>query len=131
MTAMRVDASPGGCLRQPDRHGMILSTWDGYLQTKPQEVRDLFGATPRFEDYREFLPLQAADLWAWWIRKWHEDGCPTEAGTNMVMRGLLPPKKRRYYAILSFEEEQIVDCLKTILASKYPGITVCDKDASI
>ncbi len=24
MTAMRVDASPGGCLRQPDRHGIFL-----------------------------------------------------------------------------------------------------------
>ncbi len=25
MTAMRVDASPGGCLRQPDRHGLDLT----------------------------------------------------------------------------------------------------------
>src|SRR5208337_2217294 len=35
MTAMRVDASPGGCLRQPDRHGMLKDLRPGFATKLP------------------------------------------------------------------------------------------------
>jgi hypothetical protein len=54
---------------------IILSTWDDYFQNHPDAQR-CFGATPRFEDDEDFLPLQAADFWAWWVRKWYEQGTP-------------------------------------------------------
>jgi hypothetical protein len=52
----------------------ILDAWDDYLLARSPAIRSLYGATPRFENDKEFLPLQAADLWAWWVRKWYQDG---------------------------------------------------------
>jgi phytoene/squalene synthetase len=51
----------------------ILEAWDEYIGRAQDHVKDRFGATPRFENDQEFLPLQAADLWAWWVREWYEE----------------------------------------------------------
>ena len=53
---------------------VILEAWTRYIASRPDETRNLYGATPRFENDQKFLPLQAADFWAWWIRKWSESG---------------------------------------------------------
>jgi hypothetical protein len=45
----------------------IISEWTKYIELREEELKPLYGATPRFENDQEFLPLQAADLWAWWI----------------------------------------------------------------
>jgi hypothetical protein len=55
---------------------VIISTWDDYVSKRPDAVRDFYGATPRFEDDNDFLPLQAADFWVWWVRKWYAEGTP-------------------------------------------------------
>src|SRR5262249_25967288 len=39
--------------------------------------RQLMGDTPTFRDDERYLPLQAADLYAWWILKWHREGDST------------------------------------------------------
>jgi hypothetical protein len=53
---------------------LILSGWDTFLAAdRRAESRHLYGNKPRFENDEEFLPLQAADLWAWWIREWVVD----------------------------------------------------------
>lgn len=52
---------------------IILSAWDSYLAGRPRESRKHFGATPIFRDDTKCLPLQAADLWAWWAREWYEN----------------------------------------------------------
>lgn len=46
----------------------IFPNWDAYLSGLSPEARNFYGSTPRFEDDQRFLPLQAADLWAWWVR---------------------------------------------------------------
>lgn len=33
-------------------------------------ARTVMGDRPIFRDDQKILPLQAADLWAWWVRKW-------------------------------------------------------------
>lgn len=48
----------------------IIVAWDQFVSARPQEVQRLFGATPSFQNDKVFLPLQAADFWAWWVRKW-------------------------------------------------------------
>jgi hypothetical protein len=53
---------------------IIRDAWDEYLQKRNPEIRHRFGEEPRFLDDRVFLPLQAADLWAWHVREWFEDG---------------------------------------------------------
>jgi hypothetical protein len=48
--------------------------WDEYLAERSPETRRWYGPEPRFENDRVFLPLQAADLWVWWVREWHKSG---------------------------------------------------------
>ncbi len=50
----------------------IVETWNQYMEERPPETVNLYGAVPRFEKDGSFLPLQAADFWAWWIREWYE-----------------------------------------------------------
>ncbi len=57
----------------------VLAAWDAYLANRSVEIKALMGATPRFEDDQDFLPLQAADFWAWWSRKWHVEGTQEKA----------------------------------------------------
>ena len=50
----------------------IIASWDDYVANRGEGITELYGATPRFENDQEFLPLQAADFWAWWIRRAYE-----------------------------------------------------------
>lgn len=71
---------------------VIRKVWDDYIATRSDSIRPTYGAEPRFEDDREFLPLQAADLRAWWVRKW-----ATELGMNNIGAGVFPfivPEKK-------------------------------------
>ena len=52
---------------------IIVGEWARYIDLREEELKPLYGATPRFENDQEFLPLQAADLWAWWVREWYEE----------------------------------------------------------
>jgi hypothetical protein len=52
---------------------IIWSAWDETVEKAEEWQRKFFGSAPRFEDDSEFLPLQAADYWAWWVRKWYEE----------------------------------------------------------
>jgi hypothetical protein len=51
----------------------ILEAWQGFLDIYHIVDRETYGATPRFENDEKFLPLQAADFWAWWTRKAYEE----------------------------------------------------------
>lgn len=65
---------------------ILSEIWDQYkLRTKDQ-VRDYYGREPRFEDDEDFLPLQAADYRAWWIRKW-----AVEFGFSNISNWHYPP----------------------------------------
>lgn len=69
------------------------------------------GATPRFEDDKDFLPLQAADFWAWWIRKWQEDGTPENSATCDF--GVCRAAQNTYRKMeISAREDQIVDIIR-------------------
>lgn len=46
----------------------IISSWDSFLENNPQ-LEGVFNSHPRFEDDTEFLPIQAADLLAWCVRR--------------------------------------------------------------
>jgi hypothetical protein len=47
----------------------IRDAWDAYKESADPDIKPYIGSDPRFENDIEFLPLQAADLNAWWIRK--------------------------------------------------------------
>jgi hypothetical protein len=54
----------------------IIAAWSEIRRRTPQEIEKYFGANPRFENDQEFLGLQAADFWAWWVRRWYEEDSP-------------------------------------------------------
>jgi hypothetical protein len=58
---------------QQSEKSIIHKVWDEYVASSAEHMKARFGTEPRFEDDKKFLPLQAADLWAWWVRKWTSD----------------------------------------------------------
>ncbi len=93
----------------------ILSGWDFYMENRPDNVKQLYGDPPRFEDDEEFLPLQAADFWAWWVRKWYKEGTPEKI--KECNFGLFELRKKRKYlrVEITFNEDQLVTVLKRIV----------------
>jgi hypothetical protein len=78
----------------------VISGWDAFVAGRLEHVRALYGATPRFESDDAFLPLQAADFWAWWVRKGFEEdmidriGCgdfPTWQANRQIPSIILAP----------------------------------------
>ncbi|WP_072816856.1 DUF3800 domain-containing protein [Bradyrhizobium erythrophlei] len=91
--------------------GFISATWDDYMSSRPDETKNRYGAKPIFGNDQTFLPLQAADLWAWWVREWYEEDA-SELPTKMenfdfgTWRG-----KKRPCLTISYNEDQIVEGL--------------------
>ncbi len=51
----------------------ILEVWPRVMETAPPDVKPMLGNTPIFKSDKEVLPLQAADLEVWWLRRrWQE-----------------------------------------------------------
>jgi hypothetical protein len=53
-----------------DRH--VLNAWQ-YLSEHAPSIRHILGSTPKFENDEKVLPLQSADMLAWWIRRFLVD----------------------------------------------------------
>jgi hypothetical protein len=51
-----------------------LSAWELIKQNSALQFAALMGDTPIYRDDKNTLPLQAADLYAWWILKWEREG---------------------------------------------------------
>jgi hypothetical protein len=93
--------------------GFISAAWADYMASRPEEVKDRYGAKPIFGSDQQYLPLRAADLWAWWVREWYEENA-SDLPTKMENFdfGTWRGKKRPCVAI-SYNEEQIVEGLMT------------------
>src|ERR1700688_2027339 len=57
---------------------------DRYVSGRPANIKGVYGAAPRFEDDQQVLPLQAADFWAWWVRKWYDQNDDEDAGRQIA-----------------------------------------------
>lgn len=60
--------------------GKIIAAWEYALENP--DIAKRFSATPRFESDGEFLPLQAADFYAWWVRRWTLEGRSQDKSIN-------------------------------------------------
>jgi hypothetical protein len=104
----------------------VLSSWEMYMEERPDEIRQYFGDLPQFADDKKFLPLQAADLWVWWVRRWTEEGHPEKMevcdfGTWKAER-IDHPK-----IAISFNEDQIVAAIISIMHTMLePGRIIYD-----
>jgi hypothetical protein len=87
---------------------IIIGTWEEWLENNP--FRDSYGTTPRFERDDDFLPLQAADFFAWWNRKWEKEG-RTDFAKPFPWRAMRPLPIIR--AIMT--EDNVFEDYKTIV----------------
>jgi Protein of unknown function (DUF3800) len=98
-----------------------------YLKNEEgKKTRQYHGATPRFEDDKDFLPLQAADLWAWRVREWYEEEAndPPAKMANFDF-GTWRGKKRSTLA-LSWSEQQIFDRLMEVAWQNFGSAHLVD-----
>jgi hypothetical protein len=49
--------------------GKLQDIWDAVVEDAPVDIKTRLGATPVWANDHEELPLQAADLEAWWLRR--------------------------------------------------------------
>jgi hypothetical protein len=102
---------------------IIYKVWDEYLAELEPEVQKFYGTTPRFENDRKFLPLQSADLWAWWVRRWYEeDAIDLPDKMHTLDFGTWRGKKRPVH-ILTANEDQIFEQFQQLLFANTHTIT--------
>ncbi|MGB3214469.1 MAG: DUF3800 domain-containing protein, partial [Alphaproteobacteria bacterium] len=52
----------------------INKVWDLLMNDDSNYIREIMGGRPLFENDKLVLPLQAADLYAYWVRRWMNEG---------------------------------------------------------
>lgn len=104
----------------------IRDAWDYFIETRLQERRHLYGVEPRFEDDSEFVALQGADLWAWWVRKWYADGTPEKIGSCDI--GIWKETRKDHPKInFTYSEDQLTASLISTMRSQIePGRPIYD-----
>ncbi len=98
-----------------DEKKTILSIWDEYIKARPDEVKKYYGAAPRFEDDEKFLPLQSADLWAWWVRKWYKEETPEKIKAVDFSEFNIHATRKHLKIEITFDEDQLVKVIKRTL----------------
>jgi hypothetical protein len=56
---------------QNSQEGEILKGWSEFKKIATPEQIEQVGGIPLFGNSKNILPLQAADIYAWWVRKWY------------------------------------------------------------
>lgn len=108
----------------------VVAMWDSYIKERPEETRLYYGATPRFEDDEEFLPLQAADLWAWCVRKWYTEGTPEKILKCEFGKFQAKPPRKLLRIAISFNQDELVETMKRVLRAEIgPGKSTYIYDA--
>lgn len=97
---------------------ILVSSWDEYLSNVPAKLKKYYDATPRFEDDKEFLPLQGADLFAGLIRRGYKEGKTVDEIEPLNDKEI----KRTIYKetiriTIELNEDQIATNLKQMLRS--------------
>lgn len=80
--------------------GKVLPAFEAMLATAPGELREIVGGTPIFRDDKDFLPLQAADLLAWHVRRAGDGNYPHDYEGLM---NLVTPPEGHYFTEITVE----------------------------
>ena len=62
---------------------LLVPAWNFVGSVVTDDVRPILGDSPIFRDDKKVLPLQAADMWAWWVLKWHRGGDAARGITDL------------------------------------------------
>ena len=103
----------------------VHQIWKLYMESRAPEIRALFGAEPRFENDEKFLPLQAADFWAWWVRKWCKEGSGDQHEFSEFKGWKV---KREVYPRIhfSFDEESLLAGVIDVMRGELMGHVIYD-----
>jgi len=75
---------------------ILMSEYDRFISLAPDNVAALSRGYPSFKKDEELLPLQAADMLAWHIRKYYSDHDsgkdPTKGPSNIYLANLFKPE---------------------------------------
>jgi hypothetical protein len=105
----------------------VHALWDSYISLWGEDVRARFGNEPRFENDQDFLPLQGADLWAWWVRAWEEKGRDPSFPFPKVAKGAEHP----IWIGLNQTEEDLLKIMAGIASRAFPGVDVIDRRTGV
>lgn len=69
---LKIDEPVDFIFDEESEEAAVLEGWDWIKvgNSVDSSYTKFIGGRPTFLDDKKVLPLQAADLWAWWIRKW-------------------------------------------------------------
>jgi hypothetical protein len=67
------DEPVGFIFDEESEKARVIEGWDWMRLFASPESRKYIGDPPIFRDDKKALPLQMADLYAWWIRKWESE----------------------------------------------------------
>lgn len=110
----------------------IFAIWDNYIKHRGDESK-YYGNVPRFENDDEFLPLQAADFWAWWVREWCKSGATENIGKPAFYSFERPSTSRPHmYISVPVDENAItknlVNSLRKIVP---PDVPILDRGVAV
>jgi hypothetical protein len=60
-----------------------IQAWEAVKKSVADDCKRFVGDTPIYRDDKTTLPLQAADLYAYWVREWAQTGMITEGVKNL------------------------------------------------
>jgi Protein of unknown function (DUF3800) len=95
----------------PEHKGFFQAAWDNYMRRAEEDnKRHLYGIEPRYEDDKDFKPLQAADFWASWVRRWYDEGGVERVKTHKFdnFERLLP---KRLYIDINWDEDGLAELM--------------------
>ena len=101
---------------EDSRSSIISDWWDGTAPDFDCEIRS--GHPPQFLDDEVYLPLQAADFWAWWARRAYERKSIKDVvgGDFETWHGSEGPP----FLSMSISEDDLVGCLIATLKLSAP-----------
>jgi hypothetical protein len=99
----------------------ILEAWSEVVGRMSEEEKARYGETPQFENKQDFLQLQAADFWAWWVRHWYEED-DSEIPAKLDLQDFGGWRgKRRMRFVSSVSEEYVVEALTNMTLDNFVG----------
>lgn len=93
--------------------GKIREYWPSLISNMPDDIGRRYGAKPRFESSEKFMPLQAADFWAWWVRKWSNQHGPDRIGNGQFPWSFNPEKPAKI--VVWVDEDGIIEYFVDII----------------
>lgn len=101
----------------------IIPAWEGFIQSC--KYPELFGPTPRFEDSAQFMPLQAADLLVWWVRKLTAEGVPHDRIMDAPCPWVI--KRPTLYFHSTMTEDDVAGQVEAMCSRHYPKHIIQDR----